>query len=86
VQLDRIDASDLHPATPVVAEATAFARVTIIGGKFHEVRRIFAALGSHVLGLCRTHYGEVHLPEDLEAGQWREVDLKAQFAGRHPRP
>ena len=32
---------------------TAWAEITIAGGAYHEVRRIFAALGSHVLGLCR---------------------------------
>ena len=33
------------------------------------MRRIFAALGSHVLGLCRVSFGDVALPRD-----WRRVN------------
>ena len=47
----------------------ALASITIIGGAYHEVRRIFAALGSHVLGLCRVRFGDVELPRDLAPGE-----------------
>jgi 16S rRNA pseudouridine516 synthase len=86
VELRLLDPQTLHPATPRPAEATAFASVSIVGGRFHEVRRLFAALGTHVVGLCRTAFGPLHLPEDLAPGGFIEVDLAACFAGRHPRP
>jgi len=35
------------------------------------VRRIFAALGSHVLGLCRVRFGDLELPPDLAPGAYR---------------
>lgn len=78
--------AELHPALHVPPAATHTATITIVGGKFHEVRRIFAALGTEVLGLCRTAYGPLTLPADLPAGQHREVDLHALFSGTHPRP
>jgi 16S rRNA pseudouridine516 synthase len=45
-----------------------------VGGAYHEVRRIFAALDSHVLALCRVSFGRLVLPADLPAGAWRPVN------------
>jgi 16S rRNA pseudouridine516 synthase len=60
-----------HPSLQVPPETGALATITVVGGAYHEVRRIFAALGSHVLGLCRTHFGEHELPRDLAPGDYR---------------
>jgi 16S rRNA pseudouridine516 synthase len=54
--------------------AVAFAAITIAGGAYHEVRRVFAALGSHVLALCRVSFGALALPPDLPAGSWRQIE------------
>jgi 16S rRNA pseudouridine516 synthase len=62
-----------HPALHVPDEAAAFATITIVGGAYHEVRRIFAALDSHVLGLCRVSFGRLALPLDLPSGGWRTI-------------
>ncbi|MEZ8285458.1 16S rRNA pseudouridine(516) synthase [Vibrio splendidus] len=43
--------------------------LTITEGKFHQVKRMFAAVGSRVVGLHREQIGDVRL--DVEAGQWR---------------
>jgi 16S rRNA pseudouridine516 synthase len=65
---------DAHPALVVPdAAPAAFATITIVGGAYHEVRRIFAALDSHVLALCRVSFGRLALPRDLPAGGWRAV-------------
>jgi 16S rRNA pseudouridine516 synthase len=69
-----IDAAELHPSL-IRADAPVFASITIIGGAYHEVRRIFAALGSHVLGLCRVGFGRLALPRDLAPGDYRAVDI-----------
>ncbi|MFA0281946.1 pseudouridine synthase [Vibrio sp. 10N.222.55.F12] len=55
--------------------------LTITEGKFHQVKRMFAAVGNRVVGLHREQIGDVRL--DVEAGQWRyltkaEVDLFQQ--------
>src|SRR6185369_16796644 len=60
-----LDRGDLHPALAVPDGTTAFATITIVGGAYHEVRRIFAALGSHVFGLARVAFGDFTLPRDL---------------------
>lgn len=64
-----------HPGLAVPAGAVTLASITIVGGAYHEVRRIFAALGSHVLGLCRVRFGPFELPADLPAGAWRSLPL-----------
>jgi 16S rRNA pseudouridine516 synthase len=60
-----------HPSLQIPPETPALAAITIVGGAYHEVRRIFAALGSHVLGLCRVRFGDVELPRDLPPGEYR---------------
>jgi 16S rRNA pseudouridine516 synthase len=76
-ELATVSANALHPALLRPEGTSTFATITIIGGAYHEVRRIFAALGSHVLGLCRIRFGRLSLPEDLAAGAYRMVDIDA---------
>ncbi len=47
--------------------------ITVYEGKFHEVRRIFRALGNEVKGLERISIGALTLPEDLTPGKWRAL-------------
>jgi 16S rRNA pseudouridine516 synthase len=72
--LDELARAGAHPSLAVPADAAALATITITGGAYHEVRRIFAALGSHVLGLCRVRYGDVELPRDLPSGGYRLLE------------
>jgi 16S rRNA pseudouridine516 synthase len=71
--LQPLAADQLHPALLRPPEAALYATITLTGGAYHEVRRIFAALGSHVLALCRTSYGRYTLPADLAPGAWTPV-------------
>jgi 16S rRNA pseudouridine516 synthase len=52
----------------------AFAKVTLLDGAYHEVKRIFAALDSHVLRLARVSHAGIDLPRELGAGEWVELD------------
>ncbi len=63
--------ADAHPSLGVPDDAAALASITITGGAYHEVRRIFAALGSHVVALCRVRFGDLDLPRDLPPGTFR---------------
>ncbi len=45
-------------------------RVTLTEGRYHQVRRMFAAVGAHVQALHREAIGPLTLGE-LQAGQWR---------------
>jgi len=49
------------------------ALVTLHEGRYHQVRRMFAAAGNHVLALKRISIGGLKLLEDLEEGEWREL-------------
>jgi 16S rRNA pseudouridine516 synthase len=66
--------AEVHPALAAPEGAAVFATITIVGGAYHEVRRIFAALDSHVLALCRVSFGRLALPTDLPSGGWRSID------------
>jgi 16S rRNA pseudouridine516 synthase len=62
----------LAPAT-LEALAAREARVTTIEGRYHQVRRMFAALGNHVEALRRERIGGLELGA-LAPGQWRLLD------------
>lgn len=47
------------------------ARLTIQEGKYHQVRRMFASLGNHVLALHRERIGSIALDADLHPGESR---------------
>lgn len=49
------------------------ANLTINEGRYHQVKRMFGALGNKVTALHRWRIGEIVLEEDLEEGQWRNL-------------
>ena len=49
------------------------ARLLLHEGRYHQVRRMFAAVGNHVLSLHREAIGGLEL-DDLPEGQWRLLD------------
>ncbi len=49
------------------------ARLTITEGRYHQVRRMFAAVGNHVTALHRSAIGGLELG-DLEPAAWRLLD------------
>lgn len=64
---------ETKPLLPAVLEVLTptSARLTITEGRYHQVRRMFAAMGNHVLALHRECLGGLALPGDLEPGAWR---------------
>jgi 16S rRNA pseudouridine516 synthase len=74
-----------RPLLPVALEVhgPTSAAVTLTEGRYHQVRRMFAALGNHVTALHRDRIGALALPADLAPGQYRllgEADVAAVFA------
>lgn len=69
---------------PIAAAACEIAgenllRLTLTGGKYHQVKRMVAAAGNRVEALHRESVGELQLPDDLKPGEWRwlsAVDMK----------
>lgn len=73
---------DAKPAVLEVLEPT-LGRVTVQEGKFHQVKRMFAAVGREVVQLHRETFGSLHLDENLPQGQWRELtddELRGLYA------
>ena len=58
-------------------------RLTLTEGKYHQVKRMLAAVGNRVTGLHRARIGALTLPPDLQPGQWRWLgpDDRAALAG-----
>ncbi len=46
-------------------------RLTLTEGKYHQVKRMVAAVGNHVDALHRAQIGSLKLPTDLPEGHWR---------------
>ncbi|WP_449410970.1 pseudouridine synthase [Methylobacterium komagatae] len=68
-----------RPLLPVVMETqdATHCAVTLTEGRYHQVRRMFAALGNHVEVLHRDRVGGLDLPENLPAGEIRILDEPA---------
>lgn len=71
----RLEGDD-RPLKPAGLEALTEteARITVTEGRYHMVRRMFAAVGNHVESLHREQMGGLRLPDDLPAGMWRRLD------------
>lgn len=67
--------SETTPLKPARLEAIdgTHARLSITEGRYHQVRRMFAAVGNHVQALHRSRIGGLELG-GLEPGQWRPLD------------
>ena len=66
------ETTPLAPATLEVVDPR-HARLTLTEGRYHQVRRMFAATGNHVVALHRSRVGGLELG-DLAAGEWRALD------------
>lgn len=58
------------PAQLVLITSTRV-NVVLTEGRYHQVKRMFAALGNRVVGLHRSRIGEVELGSELELGAYR---------------
>ncbi|MFL6591950.1 MAG: pseudouridine synthase [Luteimonas sp.] len=77
--------SEKTPLAPAVLEVVAprRARLVLTEGRYHQVRRMFAAVGNHVEALHRSRIGGLTLG-DLAPGHWRtldDADLQRLFDG-----
>ena len=67
--------SEREPLAPAHLEVIdpRHARLTLTEGRYHQARRMFAAVGNHVEALHRSRVGGLEL-DDLPVGQWRQLD------------
>ncbi|MGE4063121.1 MAG: pseudouridine synthase [Rhodospirillaceae bacterium] len=76
---------ETEPLAPAVLEplSPTSARVIVTEGRYHQVRRMFAAAGNHVEALHRERIGALMLPADIEPGSYRVMstdEITAVFA------
>ncbi len=69
------ETTPLAPAQLEMLSPTT-ARLVVHEGRYHQVRRMFAAVGNHVEALHRESVGGLALPEDLAAGDYRLLDAQ----------
>jgi 16S rRNA pseudouridine516 synthase len=71
--------SETTPLRPAVLEPLSdrSAYLTITEGRYHQIRRMFAAVGNHVVGLHRDRIGALDLPADLAEGRYRLLSDEA---------
>ena len=65
--------ADAETADSAEANAGAEILLTIQEGKFHQVKRMFEALGCHVVFLKRLSMGRLKLDPDLKPGEYRAL-------------
>lgn len=63
----------LEAQVKMIKDEPPTAEIKIHEGKYHQVKRMFAALGNKVLELRRTEMGGLSLDETLPEGQCREI-------------
>ena len=66
------EAKPLAPANLQILSPRA-GWLTITEGRYHQVRRMFAAAGNHVTALHRDRMGGLDLPADLAVGAYRQL-------------
>lgn len=73
---------ETKPLLPAQFEALSEreAALVLTEGRYHQVRRMFAAVGNHVVALHRTSVGGLSLPDDLAPGDYRLLDSQQRAA------
>ena len=69
---------DPQPVRAAACEAVSefHLRLTLTEGKYHQVKRMVAAVSNRVEGLHRSQIGQLRLPDDLLPGQWRWLNIE----------
>jgi 16S rRNA pseudouridine516 synthase len=78
---------DPKPALATTCEQSGECRLrmTLTDGRYHQVKRMLAAVGNRVEGLHRSMFGSLQLPADLASGHWRWLTA-AERAALSARP
>lgn len=48
-------------------------KITVVEGKFHQIKRMFSAVGNKITYLERISFGGIPLDKGLARGEWREL-------------
>ena len=67
------DGYETKPARIELAEDGRSGTVTLIEGKYHQIKRMMEALHNQITYLERVSFGPLSLPDELQRGAWREL-------------
>lgn len=92
-QIDALIAGVVLHDDPVPVRAAACERtgerglrLTITEGRYHQVKRMVAAVGNRVLTLHRSAFGRLSLPADLAPGRWCWLPADQPIIAARPAP
>ena len=66
-----IDEAETIAALDVTQISEHVIHMTLAEGKYHQVKRMIAAISNRVEALKRIQIGDLKLPDDLKVGEWR---------------
>ena len=74
------DGYETKPAEIELFEDGRSGIVTLVEGKYHQIKRMMEALHNQITFLERISFGPLCLPEELARGEWRELDVQEEAA------
>ena len=74
------DGYETKPADIELNEDMKSGIITLVEGKYHQIKRMLEALHNQITYLERISFGPLTLPADLERGEWRELTPEEEAA------
>ncbi len=74
------DGYETKPADIELNEDMKSGIITLVEGKYHQIKRMLEALHNQITYLERISFGPLSLPDDLPRGAWRELTAEEEKA------
>ena len=74
------DGYETKPADIELNEDMRSGVITLVEGKYHQIKRMLEALHNQITYLERISFGPLTLPVDLDRGEWRELTPEEEAA------
>ena len=74
------DGYETKPADIELNEDMKSGVITLVEGKYHQIKRMLEALHNQITYLERISFGPLTLPADMERGEWRELTPEEEAA------
>ncbi len=74
------DGYETKPADIELNEDMKSGIITLVEGKYHQIKRMLEALHNQITYLERISFGPLTLPADLARGEWRELTAEEENA------
>lgn len=74
------DGYETKPADIALDDGATSGVITLVEGKYHQIKRMMLALHNQITHLERISFGPLSLPEELSRGAWRELTPEEEEA------